>query len=103
MVVLSFVPGASGAQLARICAVTPQTMATVLANLDTKGLIQRTPSSVHQKVLVTRLTRTGLALVRKADTKAKAIEDRLAEVFEPDERALLSALLERATKALSAG
>ena len=103
MVVLSFVPGASGAQLARICAVTPQTMATVLANLEAKGLIQRTPSSVHQKVLVTKLTRSGLSLVRKADAKAKAIEDRLAEAFDPDERATLAALLERAIKVLAGG
>jgi DNA-binding MarR family transcriptional regulator len=101
MVVLSFVPGASGAQLARICAVTPQTMATVLANLEAKALIQRTPSSVHQKVLVTKLTRTGQALVRKADAKAKAIEDRLAEAFDPDERAMLAELLERAIKVLA--
>jgi DNA-binding MarR family transcriptional regulator len=101
MVVLSFVPGASGAQLARICAVTPQTMATVLANLEAKGLIQRTPSSVHQKVLVTKLTRSGQALVRKADTKAKAIEDRLADAFDPEERVMLAGLLERAIKVLT--
>ena len=101
MVVLSFVPGASGAQLARICAVTPQTMATVLANLETKGLIQRAPSSVHQKVLVTKLTRTGQALVRKADAKARAIEDRLAAAFDEQERATLAALLERAIKVLN--
>jgi len=102
MVVLSFVPGASGAQLARICAVTPQTMATVLSNLEAKGLIQRTPSSVHQKVLVTKLTRSGQALVRKADAKAKAIESRLNDAFDDDERATLTALLERAMKVLGA-
>jgi DNA-binding MarR family transcriptional regulator len=101
MVALSFVPGASGAQLARICAVTPQTMATVLANLETKSLIQRSPSSVHQKVLVTKLTRSGQALVRKADAKAKAIEDRLAQEFDAAERETLAALLERAIDALT--
>jgi DNA-binding MarR family transcriptional regulator len=101
MVALSFVPGASGAQLARICAVTPQTMATVLANLETKGLIQRAPSDVHQKVLVTRLTRSGQALVRKADAKAKAIEDRLAKAFDAAERDTLGKLLERAVEALA--
>lgn len=101
MVALSFVPGASGAQLARICAVTPQTMATVLANLETKALIQREPSSVHQRVLVTRLTRAGQALLRKADVKAKAIEARLDAEFSAAERATLAALLERAIRVLS--
>ena len=103
MVALSYVPGASGAQLARICAVTPQTMATVLANLETKGLIQRTPSEVHQKVLLTRLTRSGQTLVRKADAKARVIEDRLAGAFSEAERATLTELLERAVTALTEG
>ena len=103
MVALSYLPGASGAQLARICAVTPQTMATVLANLETKHLIQRTPSSVHQKVLVTKLTRAGQALVRKADTKAGAIEDRLVNAFTEAERATLAELLERTISVLTEG
>jgi DNA-binding MarR family transcriptional regulator len=103
MVALAYLPGASGAQLARICAVTPQTMATVLANLETKHLIQRTPSSVHQKVLVTKLTRTGQALVRKADTKAGAIEDRLIDAYTEAERATLAELLERAITVLTGG
>ena len=101
LMALSFTPGASGAQLARACVVTPQTMATVLSNLESKGLIERTPSTVHHKVMVTKLTRTGRALVKKADVQAKAVEDRLAEAFEPRERELLREFLERAVKALS--
>lgn len=101
LMVLYFSPGASGAQLARACVVTPQTMATVLANLESKGLIERTPSSVHHKVLVTKLTRTGRALVKKADVQAKAVEDRVAAAFSPQEQELLRELLERAVKALS--
>lgn len=101
LMALSFTPGASGAQLARACVVTPQTMATVLSNLESKGLIERTPSAVHHKVMVTKLTRTGRALVKKADVAAKAIEDRLAGVFDPKERELLREFLERAVKALS--
>jgi DNA-binding MarR family transcriptional regulator len=100
MVALSRLPGASGAQLARVCAVAPQTMAPVLANLQAKGLIRRTPSSVHQKVQVTRLTRSGQALVRKADTRAQEIEDRLAGAFDDTERATLAGLLERAAVVL---
>ena len=90
LMVLYFSPGASGAQLARACVVTPQTMATVLANLEEdKGLIEHTPSSVHHKVLVTKLTRTSRALVKKADVQAKAVEDRVAAAFSPQEQELL--------------
>lgn len=101
LLVLSYLPGASGAQLARICAVTPQTMATVLSNLEVKGLIKRTPSSVHQKVFVTKLTRAGSALLKRADVKAHAVEERLAAEFTDEERAQLADFLERAIKVLS--
>ncbi len=102
LLVLSYLPGASGAQLARICAVTPQTMATVLSNLEVKGLISRSPSSVHQKVFVTKLTRSGSALLKRADVKAHAVEERLSAAFTDDERRTLTELLERAIKVLQA-
>lgn len=92
--------GLSGAQLARACAVTPQTMATVLANLEHKGLITREPSSVHQKVLVTRPTRPGRTLAKKADTLVRAVERRLAAAYRPAELDRLRELLERASTAL---
>jgi DNA-binding MarR family transcriptional regulator len=100
MVALSQLPGASGAQLARVCAVAPQTMATVLTNLEAKGLVRRTPSSDHRRVLVTTLTRAGQTLVRRADVRANVIEDRLAGAFDEAERATLAKLLERAVTAL---
>jgi DNA-binding MarR family transcriptional regulator len=101
LLALSYTPGASGAQLARVCLVTPQTMTTVLSNLETKGFIERKPSSVHQKVLVTELTRAGRAVLKKADAKARAVEDRLGEAFDATERATLVELLERAIKVLN--
>jgi DNA-binding MarR family transcriptional regulator len=100
LLVLSYLPGASGAQLARICAVTPQTMATVLANLEAKGLITRTPSSVHQKVFVTKLTRAGSALLKRADVKANELEQGLAAEFTSEELARFGEYLDRAAKVL---
>lgn len=100
LLVLSYLPGASGAQLARICAVTPQTMATVLANLEAKGLITRTPSSVHQKVFVTKLTRAGSALLKRADVKVHAVEENLAAEFTQDELERFADFLDRAVKVL---
>lgn len=100
LLALSYTPGASGAQLARVCVVTPQTMATVLSNLAAKNLIERQISDVHQKVLTTRLTRTGRTLLKRADAKARAVEERLSAEFSEDERELLRSLLERSIKAL---
>jgi DNA-binding MarR family transcriptional regulator len=101
LLAVSYLPGSSGAQLARVCEVTPQTMTTVLSNLENKGLITRTQSSVHQKVLVTALTPSGRAMLKKADARERSVEHRLDLAFDPAERATFIELLERATQALT--
>lgn len=93
---LYYVPGQSAAQLARTALVSPQTMATILTNLESKGLISRTPSAIHSKVLVTKLTPAGEALTKVADAAARGVEMRLAATFSDEDRAELQGLLERA-------
>ncbi|GAA0655328.1 hypothetical protein GCM10010193_02060 [Kitasatospora atroaurantiaca] len=93
-------PGMSGAQLARGAAVTPQTMAGVLATLGAKGLIEREQSEVHSKVLVTRLGESGRALVAEADARVVGIESALWTAFEEAERELFRSFLQRAVAAL---
>ncbi|MBD0691319.1 MarR family winged helix-turn-helix transcriptional regulator [Streptomyces sp. CBMA123] len=100
LLVLQQSTGMSGAQLARECMVTPQTMTTILTNLENKGLITRETSSVHQKVLVAKLTRSGRALAKKADVLARGVEQRLADAFDDGEQAQLRELLERSAAAL---
>jgi DNA-binding MarR family transcriptional regulator len=91
----------SGAQLARICYVTPQSMASLMATLESKDLIRRTPSDVHAQVLVAQLTRTGRALFRRADAAALAVEARLSAAYTDDEERTLRDLLQRAIATLS--
>jgi DNA-binding MarR family transcriptional regulator len=91
----------SGAQLARICYVTPQSMASLLANLEAKKLIERTPSDVHAQVLVAKLTRSGYATFRKANEEALAVEKRLSAAFTDDEEKTLRELMQRAIITLS--
>jgi DNA-binding MarR family transcriptional regulator len=90
----------SGAQLARVCCVTPQSMATMLGTLEGKELIKRTPSDVHAQVLVAKLTRNGRSILRKADEAALAVEARLSAAFSPDEEKTLRELLRRAAEVL---
>ncbi|MFC6880775.1 MULTISPECIES: MarR family winged helix-turn-helix transcriptional regulator [Actinomadura] len=101
MYALSLSPGISGARLARFCAVTPQSMTTVLKTLESRGLIERRPSPDHSQVLVTRLSRAGRSLLRKADAAAVAVEQRLVDAYTPDELDQLRDLLERATHILT--
>jgi DNA-binding MarR family transcriptional regulator len=88
--------GMSAAQLARESLVTPQTMATVLTNLETKGLIERDQSPLHQKVVVNRATPAGAALLERADAAALRVERSLAAAYTDTEREQLTALLDRA-------
>jgi len=92
---------ASAAQLARACLVTPQTMATMLTNLEEKGLIERAVSPLHQRVRVAQLTAKGTDLVRRADPAVLAVERRLAAAFTADERVAFTDHLERAIAALT--
>ena len=97
MLSLYYVPEQSSAQLARAAAVTPQTMATVIAKLEQKRLVTRHPSSDHAKVLIASLTprRRGPGL--RADEAARRIEQCMAEVFSAKEREQLTEMLERVT------
>lgn len=103
MYALSPAPGISGARLARLCAVTPQSMTTVLKTLESRGLIERRPSEDHAQVLITRLTPEGRELLRDADAAAVAVERRLADAYTPEELDRLRELLERAVGVLAGG
>jgi DNA-binding MarR family transcriptional regulator len=102
LLLLASADGMSAAQLARDSMVTPQTMATVLANLEVKGLIEREPSRMHQKLLVNRVTPAGRALVERADEAALRVENRLAAAFDDEERARFREFLERTVAVLGA-
>ncbi|MEJ6549667.1 MarR family transcriptional regulator [Corynebacterium sp. USCH3] len=97
---LHYVPGQSSAQLARVAAVTPPTMGTILDRLEKRGLIEHTPSAIHRRVLVTTLPQDGAELVLQADDRARGIEERLGRAFSDPERRQLRALLQRATSTL---
>ncbi|KFK90505.1 MarR family transcriptional regulator [Streptomyces sp. JS01] len=102
LLLLSLFPGGmSAAQLARESMVTPQTMSTVLANLEKHGLMEREPSPLHQKVIVNKLTRAGRAVLKKADKEAVRVEDGLRAEFTPEEFEQFENYLERAIKKLN--
>ncbi|MFI9329009.1 MarR family winged helix-turn-helix transcriptional regulator [Kitasatospora sp. NPDC052868] len=92
--------GLSGSQLARSCGVTQQSMSSVLATMETKGLIRRDTSPVHAKVQIASLTDEGRALLDQAFQEVVVLERALREAFTPTEHASLCELLERATTVL---
>ncbi len=55
----------SGADLARVALLTPQTVGVIIRNLERDGAIRKTPHPVHGRVLQWTLTRRGATLLDK--------------------------------------
>jgi DNA-binding MarR family transcriptional regulator len=70
-------PGLSGADLARVAMLTPQTVGVIIRNLQRDGAIKKTPHPVHGRVLQWTVTRRGAALLDKCRRHAQVIERRL--------------------------
>jgi DNA-binding MarR family transcriptional regulator len=78
LTMLKAYPGLSGADLARVAMLTPQTVGVIIRNLERDGAIRKTPHPVHGRVLQWTLTRRGLRLLEKCRRHAQALERRLA-------------------------
>ena len=70
-------PGLSGAELARVALLTPQTVGVIIRNLQRDGAIRKTAHPVHGRVLQWTLTRRGAALLARCRRHAQALERRL--------------------------
>jgi len=87
-------PAQSNAELARACALSPQTMVVVVANLEKRELIKRIPDGESLRILRLSLTRTGEALAGASqDSAALAILEPLRfELPEAEARAIVGFL-----------
>lgn len=70
-------PGLSGADLARVALLTPQTVGIIIRNLERDGAIRKTPHPVHGRVLQWTLTRRGGTLLDKCRSPVRAVERQL--------------------------
>ena len=93
-------PGLSGAALARRCFVTPQTMAGIITNLISAGLIAREPDPEHGRILKTRLTVRSVDLLRQAHRAVQDVEERMVGELDRAEREALADLLAQCASAL---
>ena len=96
-------PGLSNAQLARRALITPQSMSQVVAALERRGLIERSPDPAHQRILRTTLTRTGEKLLDELADMAGALEDEVMADLSPAQREALMEGLRSCMRRLAAG
>ena len=82
-------PGLSGADLARVALLTPQTVGVIIRNLERAGAIRKTPHPVHGRLLQWTLTRRGIILLDKCRRHAKAVERRLMAGLSPKAQATI--------------
>jgi DNA-binding MarR family transcriptional regulator len=95
--------GISGAELARMHHVTPQTMNSVLQNLEHHGLIRREPHPTQGTVLRVFLTDAGHARLAEATRLVEEVQERMLVPLSASEQEHFKDLLERCMGALEAG
>jgi DNA-binding MarR family transcriptional regulator len=74
LTVVAATPDISNADLAKATFVTPQTMQGIIATLEKRGLLERSPDPQHGRRLMTQLTTSGEKAMRAADATIKRVE-----------------------------
>lgn len=74
---LSAYPGISGAELARLAQLTPQTINLVVRKLERDALVGREPHASHGRVLCLALTVRGRQMLRSCKRLADGVERRM--------------------------
>ncbi|WP_243788488.1 MarR family winged helix-turn-helix transcriptional regulator [Saccharopolyspora gloriosae] len=96
-------PGASSAELARLCFVTRQSLQDVLSGLRSNGLVEVADRPTTGRARPARLTPLGVQRLARAGEVMASVEDRMLAGFGAEERDLLSGLLIRCTENLAGG
>ncbi len=78
-------PGVSGAELARLTFLTPQTINVIVRNLVRGEAIEKTAHAVHGRVLRLTATAKGQALLKRCRARVQEVEGRIAGLAGKDE------------------
>jgi DNA-binding MarR family transcriptional regulator len=86
LTMLDSYPGASGADIARLALLTPQTVHGIVSNLERARLIARTPHPIHGRVQMIAVTGAGRRLLARCKERAVAVDGELtAEISAAEE------------------
>ncbi|KAB2967875.1 MarR family transcriptional regulator [Zoogloea sp.] len=82
-------PGLSGADLARLSLLTPQTVSLIIANLERSEAIVRRPHPTHGRVRVIDVTAAGRLLLDRCKERVRATERGLLDGLPADEERVI--------------
>ncbi len=85
LTMLNAYPGASGADVARLALLTPQTVSVIMTNLEKMGAIARQPHPVHGRIQTIVLTDSGQALLAQCKLRANDVDTQLRAGLTPEE------------------
>jgi len=93
-------PGASNANLAKRCFVTPQTMHQIVGRLEQHALVLRQPHPEHGKIRQAQLTTEGTRRLQQAHGEVLEVEVQMVRHLSEDDRQRAEVLLKTCLAAL---
>lgn len=93
--------GISNAELARTAFVTPQTMQSILSNLERAGLLKRTAHPDHGRILRSELTERGRRVLNQARALVQEIEQLLIDAVGAKNTGQFADMLSRCAETLA--
>ena len=99
LTMLAAYPGLSGAELARLALLTPQTVSLIVANLVRAGALARRPHDIHGRIQHLDMTQTGRKLLARCRRRVQGVEAHLVAGLPPDEETAIRHWLVRVAAA----
>ncbi len=96
-------PGVSGADLARLTFLTPQTINVIVRNLERDEAIEKSAHATHGRILQLTATAKGLALLKRCRTRVAEIEAEMAGLLGRDEERIVRRWLSNVAEKLVDG
>jgi DNA-binding MarR family transcriptional regulator len=91
----------SGADLARLTLLTPQTINVITRNLVKRGAITRQPDATHGRIIRLQMTDVGRHLLRSCKSRSDRIEASLTTSLSPADERVVRAWLIQVAKDLN--
>ena len=88
-------PRSSGAEIARLCFITPQTAQALLRHLEMRGWIERGKDPENDRIVVAWLTESGEELASAVERTSLPLQEKLWGSISDGDLARLNAMLAR--------